>query len=159
MILSIDQAAQTGWAIIDDNENIVDFGIIRPKKIKDYDAKISFIKNEMIELIKEYKPMLVTVEGVYANRRNLKTHYNLSKLQGVLINYFIDNQILYEIIAPSTWQNYLGFKQRKEEDKKQKSINYVKEEKGIETKNDNIADAICMTIYAVRKIKIVIMKE
>ena len=159
-ILSLDQASETGWALIDEHENIVNFGIIHNKKILDYDIKINFIKHEMIKLIKEHKPIIVTVEGVFANRLNLKTHHNLSKLQGVLINYFIENQILYEKIPSSRWQGNLNFgrNSKKNGTTKIKSINYVKEHKNIETDNDNIADAICMAIYAKREIRIETVK-
>lgn len=152
-ILSLDQASTTGWAYYKNNK-IANFGIIKSeKKNTDYDTRISNIKNEMIKLIDKYTPILVTLEGVHYER-NLQTYYKVSKLQGVLINYLLEHQILFDIIEVPKWRGALGIKGRKKIDKKANAIKYVKDVCNIET-NEDTAEAICMALYAKENIEII----
>ena len=154
-ILSLDQASTTGWAYYD--EQIIDFGIIVSNKSTNYDARISFIKDEMIKLIEKYSPTLVTFEGVQYER-NQNAYHKLSKLQGVLINHCIEHDILFEIIPSTKWRGALGIKGKNRDAKKACAIEYIKENYEIET-NADIAEAICMAIYAKENIKIITTKE
>jgi len=153
-ILSLDQASTTGWAYYD--KKIIDFGIIVSNKNTSYDARISFIKENMIKLIEKYTPILVTFEGVQYER-NQNAYHKLSKLQGVLINYCIEHQILFEIIPSTKWRGALGIKGKNRAAKKECAVEYIKTNYKIET-GDDIAEAICMAIYAKENIKIITTK-
>ena len=93
----------------------------------------------------------------------------MAQLQGVLVNYFEKNNILYEIVAAVQWQNYCKARGRTEKEKKSNiselntsnkkaskvlSIQYVSDVFDVQTNNDNIADAICQGAYVVNNIKI-----
>lgn len=143
-ILSLDQATNSGYAVSVDGK-IIEYGTFSSKQ-KDYDRKISELKNHMINLIKKHNPTLVTVEDVqYQN--NQETYHKLSKLQGVLVNYLIENEILYEIIEPSKWKSKMLIKGRKREEQKASAL-LKANENGYATTDEDVADAICMNLYA-----------
>lgn len=106
-ILSLDQStSKTGFAIFEDNK-LIEYGVIRPsKKINDNNMISVFLK--IVKKVEEVKPDIVLLEDVYLKKGktfNIQTHKTLSNLQGMLISYFILNQIEYSIIHPSTWKN------------------------------------------------------
>lgn len=105
-ILSLDQStSKTGYAIFENGE-LKKYGIVRPsKKINESNLISVFIK--VIKKIEEVKPDLICIEDVYIKKGktfNVQTHKTLSNLQGMLISYFILNQIEYKIIHPNTWK-------------------------------------------------------
>ena len=101
-------------------------------------------------------------------RRNVKSFKRLAQLQGVLINLCERNDYLYDFVAPTRWQNYCRARGRssKEIEKnimcatgerkasKVFSIEMVKELYGIETENDNLADAVLIGHYVVNNVKL-----
>lgn len=94
-ILSLDQStSKTGYAIFENGE-LKKYGIVRPsKKINESNLISVFIK--VIKKIEEVKPDLICIEDVYIKKGktfNVQTHKTLSNLQGMLISYFILNQI------------------------------------------------------------------
>lgn len=106
-ILSLDQStSKTGFAIFEDNK-LIEYGVIRPsKKINDNNMISVFLK--IVKKVEEVKPDIVLLEDVYLKKGktfNVQTHKTLSNLQGMLISYFILNQIEYQIIHPQTWKN------------------------------------------------------
>ena len=111
-------------------------------------------------MIRAYDVAAVFIEDIQL-RANVQSFKRLAQLQGVLVNLFEKNEYLYDYIAPSRWQNFCkaGDRSTKEtvtpsvpdgkKGSKALSIQYVKEQFGIETDNDNLADAICIGWYAV----------
>lgn len=150
-ILSLDQATATGWAVANKGQ-IVHYGLLSSEK-DDYDYKIIDLKVQISALIDTFNPVLTTIEEVHYNPKvGTLVFKKLCKLQGVLINYFIENDMLYEVIKPSQWQSNEGFKGK---NKKKQSL-----DKGIEFTNNpeldgNSADAIWMCKYAVEKINVI----
>ena len=80
------------------------------------------------------------------------------------MNLFEKNEYLYGYVAPSQWQNFCKARGRNSKEiksqvlavetngkKKSKilSIQFVKDQFGIETENDNLADAVSMGFYVV----------
>lgn len=119
-----------------------------------YAKAIVEIKKLMIRLIEEYDIAAVFIEDVQmqANRQAFK---KLSWLQGVLINYCEENDILYDLVAPRKWQGCCKLTGEPSErikmmesvgvkSSKLISIRFVEEQFGIETNDDNLADAICI---------------
>ncbi len=105
-----------------------------------------FIK--VIKKIEEVKPDLICIEDVYIKKGktfNVQTHKTLSNLQGMLISYFILNQIEYKIIHPNTWKNkVVGNKKLTKEE----TQSFLKEKYQIDFKEDE-ADAVCIGLYCV----------
>lgn len=86
----------------------------------------------------------------------------MAQLQGVLVNLFEKNEYLYGYVAPSQWQNFCKARGRNsreiksqvltvdtngKKESKTLSIQFVKDQFGIETENDNLADAISIGFY------------
>lgn len=148
MILSLDQAKKCGFC----------YGVTEPlgygefdvSDTDDYMKAIVKLKKQISGLIEALQPELVTIEDVYGglNRQTVK---KLGWLQGVLMDYFLENEILFEVVPPSKWQGYHGLKGK---NKKQQSLavakEYVADE---ELESDNTADAIMMWYYAKNEIK------
>lgn len=76
---------------------------------------------------------------------------------------------MYGYVAPSQWQNFCKARGRNSKEIKEQvlsveltgkkeskilSIQFVKDQFGIETTNDNVADSICMGFYATNIIEI-----
>jgi len=157
VIISLDQAKETGWCVSIGDE-IEAHGALKSKE-KDYHDVAHGVKIFLDSLCQEYKPLLLTFEDVHGGL-NSDTSKKLGILLGVLVEYAIDNNILFKVIKPSTWQGKNGLcfdktKTRKLNTKQQSVIfaNTILSEGKVS--NDNEADAICMNYYARNNIKIV----
>lgn len=151
-VLSLDQATNCGFAL-GKGGKILERGVIISDK-DGFDFIISDIKQQVVSLISKYNPVLVTIEEVHYNPLTGSTVFGkLKKMQGVLINHFIENEILYEIIKPSQWQGKQGEYFVGKEKKKQ-SLAKAIELFNDKNMNENTADAIWMCRYAMKNIKI-----
>lgn len=164
-ILSIDQARNGAWAVFDyDKKKLETYGTFS-FNYRDYTyAKAILAIEELIDsVIKTYDISVVFIEDIQL-RFNVQSFKKLAQLQGVLINLFEKNEYLYDFIAPTQWQNYCKARGRSTKEIKGKikaleasgkkeskilSIQAVKDFYGIETENDNLADAILIGHYAV----------
>lgn len=170
-ILAIDQARNGAWSIYDYESKI----------LKAYDSfsfpteKYTFSKAmvEICELVKDlistYKISVVFIEDIQL-RKNVDSFKKLAQLQGSLISMLERNNYLYDFIPPSRWQGYCGARGRTAKEIKAKStetttssgkkaskalsIQFVKSKFGIETENDNLADAICIGYFVCQNVTI-----
>jgi len=117
---------------------------------EDYDTGINKMLNFAVSKIAEFQPELVTIEQVHY-QMNTVTLKNLSRLQGVLINYFIRNDILYEVITPSQWYGYHKIKGK---DKKKQALALAKKLLNDDSITHDKADAFLMALYAKNNISI-----
>ena len=175
-ILAVDQSRCGGWSLFDyKRKKLLDYGEFNfdGGEYKDYSAAVAGVKNLVAELIQKKKVAAVFIEDIQF-QRNINSFKKLAWLQGVLVNYFVEKEYLYDIIAPSKWQNYCGARGRtgkeikagavsvdlaNKKKSKQLSLTFVKENFSVETENDGIADAICIGWYAVNNITINENKE
>ena len=150
-VLSFDQATKIGWSFFEDDAleafDWNDFG-----EIKDYNYRINAIKNYMIEIIGKYNPELVCFENVQF-QFNKDAYKKISSLQGVLVDYCISNDILFEIVSVNTWRSFHGITGKKKVELKQDAIDKVRDLYEIDV-NDDIAEAILIGNYAVNNINI-----
>ena len=151
-VLSFDQATKTGWSFFEDDSleafDWKDFG-----ETIDYNYRINEIKNYMIELINKYNPELVCFENVQF-QFNKDAYKKISSLQGVLVDYCISNNILFEIVSVNTWRSFHGITGKKKVELKQAAIDKVNSLYDIDVENDDVAEAICIGNYAVNNINI-----
>lgn len=85
------------------------------------------------------------------------------------MNLFEKNEYLYGYVAPSQWQNFCKARGRNSKEIKSQvlavetngkkeskilSIQFVKDQFGIETENDNLADAISIGFYVTNIVEI-----
>lgn len=99
-----------------------------------------------------YIPNIVYVEETYS-ARNPKTTKILTRLQGVVYAWCMNNGCDFNTITPSSWRKQLSFKQGKgvkRKKLKEQSIKYVLDKYDLKV-NDDIADAICIGDAVLKK--------
>lgn len=119
--------------------------------------------------MKAYDISAVFIEDIQL-RANVQAFKRLAQLQGVLVNLFERNEYLYGYVAPSQWQNFCKARGRNSKEIKSQvlmvepsgkkeskilSIQFVKDQFGIETENDNLADAISIGYYVANIVELV----
>ena len=169
-ILAIDQARDGAWSVFDyEKRELIGYGTFTfDAKKYTYAKAILHIEEIVASLIKAYDISAIFIEDINL-RQNVQAFKKLAQLQGVLVNLFEKNEYLYGIIAPTQWQNYCQARGRNTKEKDARvlelesagkskskilSIQYIKDQFGIETENDNLADGICIGWYAVNVIEI-----
>lgn len=169
-ILSVDQARSGGWSVFEyETKELVAYGTFEfDSKNYTYAQAIMNIERVVWEVIVEQDIQVVFLEDIQL-RANVQSFKRLAQLQGVLVNLLEKNEYLYDYIAPTKWQNYCMARSRNSVERKSDvkkvvldgkknskvlSIQFVHDQFGITTDNDNLADAICIGWYAVNEIKI-----
>ena len=174
-ILAVDQARHGAWSVFEyESKKLIAYG-----EFSFDEKKYTFLKAVLgiealiSDVINAYNVSAVFIEGIQL-RQNVKSFQRLAQLQGVLVNLFEKNEYLYDVIAPSQWQNFCMARGRSIKEiksnlkeinsttkKKSKvlSIQAVKTLYGIDTENDNLADAILIGHYVVNNVPITISKK
>lgn len=164
-ILAVDQARNGAWAVFDyESKKLETYGTFSfGNKDYTYAKAILAIEGLIDTVIKSYNISAVFIEDIQL-RVNAHSFKRLAQLQGVLVNLFEKNEYLYDFVAPTQWQNYCKARGRNSKEIKEQiktleangkkaskilSIEFVKENFGVETDNDNLSDAICIGWYAV----------
>jgi Holliday junction resolvasome RuvABC endonuclease subunit len=141
-ILAFDQATKMGYSVFQ-NGNLVSYGYRDFSKFKLSDKKYNEIKLQVGELIDLYKPDIVAIEDCQL-QRNPKVFKSLAILQGVLRDYFYENDVKYEVVPVKTWRSTCGIKSGKREKQKADAISFVQKMFNIEGDIDDIAESICI---------------
>ena len=148
--IGLDQATHiTGYSIFD-NEELIYAGTFEATA-EDEIARDVQIQNWLIQLIHNWKPDVVGLEGIQLQQFNDKmvgvtTYQTLARLQGILMATCYNLKIDYMICPPATWRNHSGVKGRSRADKKRSMQNKIKEWFDI-TVSDDVADAIGIGKY------------
>lgn len=168
-ILAVDQARAGAWSVWDyESQTLVSYGsyFFDPNKYT-YEKAIMHIEDYISKVIDVFDVSVVFIEDIQL-RANVQAFKKLAQLQGVLVNLLEKNEFLYGVIAPSQWQNYCRARGRNTKEvnsgvlqivsdkpkSKILSIQFVKDQFGIDTENDNLADALCLGWYVVSVIEI-----
>ena len=138
-ILSFDQSTRcSGYAYFEDGE-YVESGIVDMSKSKLETNKRSFeMAKELWKIIKKYKPDEIVLENVQ-QQSNPATMIVLARLAGMVIGYAEAHNVHVHILLPSQWRKALGYSQGakvKRQELKQQSIDYVKENFGLDLPED-----------------------
>ena len=153
------------WAVFDyETKKLETYGTFSfGNKDYTYARAILAIESLVDTIIKTYNISAVSTEDIQL-RVNVQSFKKLAQLQGVLINLFEKNEYLYDFIAPTQWQNYCKARGRSSKEIKDKikaleasgkkeskilSIQAAKEMYGIDTDNDNLADAIMIGHFVI----------
>lgn len=152
-MISIDSSStKTGWALFE-NAEYKESGIIdldtsqcRKKYKNNSDKRIKDMCLCIINLLYKYKPDIVVIEKLNVGR-NMVAIRTLSKVMGAAYYYSILNNCFYFEIQPSQWRSKLGMQSpnRKREEYKQLSVEYVKKTLNKDVTNDE-SDSICAGI-------------
>ena len=169
-ILAVDQARSGAWAIFEyETGTLLGYDVFSfDFKHYTYAQAIMAIEDLLWKVMQEHNVEAVFIEDIQL-RANVQSFKKLAQLQGVLVNLFERNEYLYGYVAPSQWQNFCRARGRNtkeiksnvlalhsdgRKESKMLSIQFVKDQFGIETENDNLADAICIGWYVVNEVKI-----
>lgn len=138
-VLSFDQSTRcSGYAYFEDGKYI-ESGVIDMSKSKLETDKRSFeMAKELWKIINKYKPQYLILEGVQ-QQANPSTMIILARLAGMIIGYAEAHNIETHILLPSQWRKQLGYSQGakvKRQELKQQSIDYVKENLGLDLLED-----------------------
>lgn len=148
--IGLDQATHiTGYAIFDDG-NLLYAGTFEAAADDEIDRDIE-IKNWLIQLIANWKPDIIGIEGIQLQQLNNKTvgvttYQTLARLQGILMATCVEQRVDYVICPPATWRAHCGVKGRARADRKRSMQARVKEWFDI-TVSDDVADAIGIGKY------------
>ena len=138
-VVSFDQSTRcSGYAVFEDGE-YMESGVIDMSKSKLETDKRSFeMAKELWKIIKKYKPDEIVLENVQ-QQSNPATMIVLARLAGMVIGYAEAHNVHVHILLPSQWRKALGYSQGakvKRQELKQQSIDYVKENFGLDLPED-----------------------
>lgn len=138
-VVSFDQSTRcSGYAVFEDGE-FIESGVVDMSKSKLETDKRSFeMAKELWKIIKKYKPDEIVLENVQ-QQSNPATMIVLARLAGMVIGYAEAHNVHVHLLLPSQWRKALGYSQGakvKRQELKQQSINYVKENFGLDLPED-----------------------
>lgn len=148
--IGLDQATHiTGYSIFDDGE-LIYAGIFEAEAEDEISRDIE-IKNWVIQLVQNWKPDVIAMEGIQLQQFNNKmigvtTYQTLARLQGILMAACHEQKIEYIVVPPATWRAHCQVKGRTRADRKRSMQMKVKEWFDI-TVSDDVADAIGIGKY------------
>ena len=149
-VLSMDQSTRcSGYACFEDGKYI-ESGVIDMNKSKLDTPERSFeMAKALWKIIKKYNPEHLVIEDTQ-QQNNIKTVITLARLQGMVIGYAEAHKVNVHILLPSQWRAallYLQGPKIKRAELKQQSIDYVKNNLGLDLQEDE-AEAVSEGIAA-----------
>ena len=149
-VVSMDQSTKiSGYSFFEDGK-YVESGLIDLSKSKLETPERSFeMAKALWKVIKHYKPEHLVIEETQ-QQSNVKTVITLARLQGMLIGYAEAHKVKVHIVPPSQWRKMLQYRQGpkvKRQELKQQSIDYVKDNLGLDLIEDQ-AEAACLGLAA-----------
>ena len=143
-ILGLDTSTtSTGYCVMEDNK-ILAYGVIKPKKSLDVIDRIIYIEKEIKSIIKAKSVEYVCIEDLVSFRNA----YATKGLAGLLMHIQIElrkRDMLVITVRPSEWRKGI-VKGRTRRELKSSAIEYVNKKYKLKV-NDDEADAICITEY------------
>lgn len=114
-------------------------------KDKDIFSRFESMAKNLWELLDSYNPNIIYIEETYSSV-NPQTTKILTRLQGVVYAWCMNNKCYFNTITPSQWRKQLKFTQGKgvkREQLKKQSIKYISDKYNLSVTDDE-ADAICI---------------
>ena len=82
-VMSLDvSSTSTGWSFLTEADNLLKYGTIQPGKKLSISEKLNYFRNELIKILKKYKPTYVVIEDTFLSK-NPKVVKILAKFGGV----------------------------------------------------------------------------
>ena len=144
-LITIDGSTKkTGIAYFIDGEynthHLLDFS-----KEKNMEVRFIEMSKTIWNSLDKYKPNILYIEETYT-AKNPQTTKILTRLQGVVYAWCINNDCEFNTIKPTSWRKLLGFKQGKNvkrDELKTQSVDYIFNKYGIKVTDDE-SDALCI---------------
>ena len=152
ILLALDQSSQTsGYSIFTDGK-LTDYGKFTFTD-SDVGARLTKIRNKVIELIAQYEISEVAFEDIQLQNtvgNNVVTFKTLAEVYGVIHQLLDEKKIPYQIIPSVTWKSTLGIKGKNRQEQKKNAQLWV-----ISTYNEkptqDECDAICIGEHIIRQ--------
>ena len=145
-LVSIDGSTKkTGISHFLDGEYVNHY-LLDYSKDKDAENRFGVMSLGIWGILDEIRPNIIYIEETYMHN-NAQTMKTLTRLQGVVYAWCINNDCSFNTITPKAWRKLLDFNQGKEvkrEQAKMQSIEYVKNNYNMIVSDDE-ADAICIS--------------
>lgn len=154
MIISFDNATKrSGYAVFDDTNSLIDFGVVKHNEDID-EVRIINMANTLIGIMDKHPKSTIVLENPTYFRFNINTYKQLNMLYGILLYKAQQQNSQCYSFAPNTWRKILGFSTRKcsKKEKKQMAIDYVKLLFNVITKDNDVAEAICLGCALINKL-------
>lgn len=147
LIVSIDESTTcSGFAIMDKDGKLIDYGKLDFKKEKDAMNRLSEMMYAITDIIDNYKPECVIIEDILITM-NANTAKILLALQTMIELTCYRKNIPCVKYRTTKWRKILGLSNSpklKREDKKKEALNFVNNKLKLELTNDDTSDAICL---------------
>lgn len=158
-ILALDAATKdTGWSVFDNNQ-LVDYGIMRIG-LDDPIARMALLRQWLVGAVDSWKPDRVAIEDIqlqsfynektHAQSQNVVLYKTLAQLQGTILVALHEKKVEQSVIHVATWRSYCGITAKKRDDQKRMAQLKVHEWYGVSVNND-VAEAICIGKYMAEK--------
>lgn len=150
-ILGIDPSiSELGYAVLDGGD-VVCSGIIKTSSKNEYQTRIRDIYIQLEDIAQTWKPDLLAIETQFINPRLGGSVLKTTEVTGLAVGVALsaNKDILVLRVNPKHMKSAIGLTGKgKRKEAKERSLEFVKEEYGIEVKNNNISDAICIAHVA-----------
>lgn len=150
VVVSFDQSTRcSGYTVFENGEYLCS-GLVDLSKSKlDTDKRSFEMAKRLWKILKEHQPEHLIIENVQ-QMSSVQTVIILARLQGMIIGYAEAHNIEVHILQPSQWRSALGYQQGpkvKRAELKQQSIDYAKENYGLDLPEDT-AESLCINAAA-----------
>ena len=144
-MVSIDGSTQKTGIAYFCNGKYVEHILLDFSKDKNMENRFESMSKEIWKMLDDYRPNIIYIEETYM-ANNPQTSKILTRLQGVVYAWCINNACEFNTIRPTSWRKQLNFQQGrnvKREQLKKQSLQYVLDNYGLEVTDDE-SDAICI---------------
>ena len=144
-LVSIDGSTQKTGIAYFCNGKYVEHVLLNFSKDKNMENRFESMSKEIWKILDGYRPNIIYIEETYM-ANNPQTSKILTRLQGVVYAWCINNACEFNTIRPTSWRKQLNFQQGKNvkrEQLKKQSLQYVLDNYGLEVTDDE-SDAICI---------------
>lgn len=139
----------TGYAVLDQNGELVDYGVFNPSKDLPMHERLRIQYNGLQEVIDKWNIVCMLCEDQHS-RKNIDTLKKLSQTRGIVMLAAAQNCIEFLLATPSHWRKiYLGDGKATKKD----CVLKVNEQYGLKLKmaQNDIAEAIGIGAACVQK--------
>ena len=153
-LVSIDGSTQKTGIAYFCNGKYVEHVLLNFSKDKNMENRFESMSKEIWKILDGYRPNIIYIEETYM-ANNPQTSKILTRLQGVVYAWCINNACEFNTIRPTSWRKQLNFQQGKNvkrEQLKKQSLQYVLDNYGLEVTDDE-ADAICIADAVLKMFK------
>ena len=150
-LVSIDGSTQKTGIAYFCNGKYVEHILLDFSKDKNTENRFESMSKAIWQKLDEYRPNIIYIEETYM-ANNPQTSKILTRLQGVVYAWCMNNGCEFNTIRPTSWRKQLKFQQGKNvkrEQLKKQSLQYVLDNYGLEVTDDE-SDAICIADAVVK---------